>query len=156
MTTSEIIQIITATVGVMCFSLLGNTRGKKLLFTAIGGFLSWALFILLGRLIASETMRYFIVSILLSAYSEIMARVLKTPTTTFIIPSLIPLIPGSSLYYTMASAFSGNLDTFLEKALQTLELAAALAIGIILVSAFTGIILKLMSKHHLHIKGEQK
>ncbi|MBQ9832656.1 MAG: threonine/serine exporter family protein, partial [Clostridia bacterium] len=97
MTTSEIIQIITATVGVMCFSLLGNTRGKKLLFTAIGGFLSWALFILLGRLIASETMRYFIVSILLSAYSEIMARVLKTPTTTFIIPSLIPLIPGSSL-----------------------------------------------------------
>ena len=60
-----------------------------------------------------------------------MARVLKTPTTTFIITGLIPLIPGGSLYYTMTNAFSGNLQTFIEKGLYTLGLAGALAAGII-------------------------
>ncbi|MBQ1965266.1 MAG: threonine/serine exporter family protein, partial [Clostridia bacterium] len=42
----------------------------------------------------------------MSVYAGIMARVLKTPATTFITTSLIPLIPGGSLYYTMAYAFA--------------------------------------------------
>jgi len=68
-------------------------------------------------------------------YAEVLARWLKTPTTTFIIVSLIPLIPGSGLYYTMANALSGNSDGFLEKGIYTLELSLALALGIILVTS---------------------
>ena len=49
--------------------------------------------------------------------------------------SLISLIPGSSLYYTVASALNGDLPQFLEKALHTLALAAALSLGIVVVSA---------------------
>ena len=78
---------------------------------------------------------------MISVYAEIMARLLKTPTTTFLITSLIPLIPGGSLYYTMTSVFEGDLLHFLDKGVYTLQLAVALALGIVLVSAVTKMLL---------------
>lgn len=137
MTAFEFLQIITGFLGSFGFAILFNIRGKRLVWATLGGFLSWALFVLLGFLTPNEPLRYFIVALTISVYAEIMARLLKTPTTTFHMTALIPLIPGGSLYYTMSSVFEGNLAHFLDKAIYTLELAVALALGIVLVSAVT-------------------
>ena len=135
MTPFEILQIITGFLGSLGFAILFNIRGKKLIFATLAGFLSWMLFVLLKFVTESEPLRYFIVAVLVSVYAEIMARVLKTPTTTFHMTALIPLIPGGSLYYTMSSVFEGDLGHFIEKGIYTLELAVALALGIVLVTA---------------------
>lgn len=137
MTEYEIVQIITGFLGAFGFSILFHIRGKRLVMSALGGLLSWTAFVLLGLLIESEPIRYFLVATFVSIYAEIMARVLKTPTTTLLMASLIPLIPGGSLYYTMAYAMSGDLENFLTKATGTLKLAAALALGILVIGAFT-------------------
>ena len=143
MTKSEIVQIITGFIGSFGFAILFNIRGKKLIMAALGGFLSWMLFVLFGYLsIESEPVRYFIVAATVSLYAEIMARIFRTPTTTFIITSLIPLIPGGSLYYTMAYALDSNLERFLQKGLYTLQLALALALGILVVGTAMQIIMK--------------
>ncbi len=131
MTQAEMIQILAGFIGTIGFALLFNIRGKRLVMTALGGLLSWLLFIVIHHAITSEPIVYFIVACAVSLYAELMARLLKTPTTAFIITSLIPLIPGASLYYTMVYAFQGDLSTFIPKAVYTLELAAALALGII-------------------------
>lgn len=138
-TQAEIIQILSGFVGTLGFAVLFNIRGKRFLFGGIGGFLSWSLFVLFSRFLPSEPVNYFLVAMLISAYAEIMARVLKTPTTTFITISLIPLIPGGSLYYTMAYAFESKSALFLEKGVYTLKLAAALALGIIITTTATRI-----------------
>ena len=127
------LQIIAGCVGTFGFGVLFNIRGKKLLFGAMGGFLAWTLYVLFSLFIKNEPMVYMLVSIFTSIYAEILAIKLRTPTTTFLIISLIPLIPGGSLYYTMAYALDGNLSSFITKAVSTLELAAALSVGIILV-----------------------
>lgn len=137
MTLNELLQILTGSIGSFGFALLFNVRGKRVWVATLGGLLSWLIFLVLSRFIASEPINYFIVSFLISVYAEVMARVMKTPTTTFITTSLIPLIPGSSLYYTMAYAFQSDMSRFLEKAVYTLELAAALALGVIAATAFT-------------------
>jgi uncharacterized membrane protein YjjB (DUF3815 family) len=144
MTNAEIIQIITGFIGSFGFAILFNVRGKKFIFAALGGFLSWTTFVLLGFLIESEPIRYFIVAASISLYAEVMARTLRTPTTTFIMTSLIPLIPGGSLYYTMAYALESDVNRFLEKGIYTLELALALALGVIIAAAATGMILRLL------------
>ena len=131
MTHTEWLQILWGLIGTVGFAVLFNIRGLKLAVAATGGLLSWTLFLLLGRLIDSDTVNYFIVALCLSLYAELMARVLKTPTSVFITTSLVPLIPGGSLYYTMASAFGGDLTAFLERGTATLLLASALALGII-------------------------
>ena len=117
MTQTEIIQILAGFVGSIGFAILFNIRGKSLIATAIGGLFSWLLFVILSKYIKNEPFVYFIIACVISTYAEIMARVLKTPTSAFITTSLIPLIPGGSLYYTMVHAFEGDLHAFLPKAI---------------------------------------
>lgn len=146
MSHTELIQIAAGFVGTIGFALLFNIHGKRLVMASLGGLLSWSLFVLFHHWIASEPIVYFIVSCLTSVYAEIMARVLKTPTTSFIITALIPLIPGASLYYTMVYAFQGDVTTFFPKAVYTLELAAALALGVIVSTTFVRVFHRLTHK----------
>ena len=136
MTQTEIFQIIASFVGSMGFGILFNIRGKRLWAASIGGLLSWLLYILAERAIGNATVAYFAVSGAITIYAEVMARVLKSPTTTFVITSLVPMIPGSSLYYTMISVFKSNEGNFVQRAVHTLELAAALALGVVAVTTF--------------------
>ena len=140
MTQTDVIQILSGFIGSVGFAILFNIRGKRLVLTAIGGFVCCLLFVILGWFIKSEPVVYFVIALTISLYAEVMARTLKTPTTTFITSSLSPLIPGASLYYTMALTFQGNMETFLQKAIYTLQLASALALGIIVSTTLTQIL----------------
>ena len=126
------LQILAGFVGSAGFAILFNLRGLRFWMASLGGLLSWLFYVVLGLAISSDPIRYLIVSFIITLYAELLARILKTPTTSFITPSLIPLIPGGSLYYTMAYAFEGAHERFAEQGLYTLRLAATLAVGIIL------------------------
>lgn len=139
---NEIIQVLSAFIGTFGFSVLFNVRGKRLFFASLGGLIAWLFFVIFKIFIPSEVTIYFIVALIASLYAEIMARLLKTPTTTFIITALIPLIPGSSLYYTMSYAFQSDLEKFMNKGIYTLELASSLALGVIIASAFIKLIFR--------------
>jgi uncharacterized membrane protein YjjB (DUF3815 family) len=75
-----------------------------------------------------------------TAYSEIFARILKTPKTAFIFPAIVPMVPGGSLYYTMSHIISGNMDEALRYATSTLSMAIALAFGIVVVILWVKVI----------------
>lgn len=135
MLTKPIIEVLTAFLGTLGFGILFHIRGRKLILAAVGGMLSWLLFLLLGNWIAHEPARYLIVSIIITIYSEVLARVMKTPSTTFSVISLIPLVPGAGLYYTTTYALNGQSEAFLPELTHTVSLAVALALGIVLVSA---------------------
>jgi len=139
---AEIIQVVMGTVGTVGFAILFNIRDKKLVMVGIGGFLSWAIYLLVELVTDSEMLGYFISAAAMTVFSELMARALKTPTTTFIIPTLVPLIPGGSLYKTMRYALAGSLSSFSETGLHTVELAAALALGIIVSAAIAKPVLR--------------
>ena len=130
----SVIQIISSFVGTLGFCILFNIRGKKLVLASVGGAVAWFCFLLFNTLFGKEILCYLLVSIIASIYSEIMARVIKTPVTTFSIAVLIPLIPGSALYYSLKFALEGNTGDFVSKASYTLSLAAALSVGIIIVN----------------------
>ena len=142
---SEIVQILMGFIGSLGFGFLFNLRGKRLVAASLGGLFAWALFILLGFLTEDEPVRYFFVSAAVSLYSEIMARVMKTPTTSFLNTCLIPLIPGGSLYYTMRNAFMGTPSDFMDRGIKTLSLAVALALGVIVVTVITEMVKKIQS-----------
>ena len=139
---NELTMIITGCLGSAGFALLYNIRGKRFVFAALGGLLAVVFYVFFGLFLENEILNYFICSLMVSLYAEVMARVLKTPTTTFIITGLIPLIPGSSLYYTMTGAFAGDLNSFIDKGLYTLGLAGALAAGIIVVIGVVKVIFR--------------
>ncbi len=136
-TIDEFIQIFASFCGTLGLCVLFNMRGKRMVFASIGAMIAWVLYILLHRVLANDILCYLIVSLLMAGYSEIFAYVLKTPAITFCIMSLIPLIPGSALYYSVVYALRGETQDFVDKAVHTLGLAIALSVGIIFVAAFT-------------------
>lgn len=128
------IEILAAFFGTLGFGFLFNIRGAKLWWAAAGGMLAWSLFLALEPVVHSEVVRYFIVSLCSTFGAEVMARVLKTPASTFCIIWLLPLVPGGALYYTMTYGLAGETALFTEKAVYTIELAVALSLGIVLVT----------------------
>lgn len=146
MTIDAWIQVIAAFCGTFGFGILFNIRGLRLLATALGGMIAWLLFLWLGTLWENEIFRYFLVSVCLSLYAEVMARLMKTPTTTFCITSLIVLVPGSSLYYSAQAAFDHDWYGFFSKALYTIELVVALSVGILLVTGISRCLLSLRNR----------
>ncbi len=137
-----LIQMIASFCGTLGFGYLFNIRGRKLWYAAAGGMGAWALFLTLGVVIESEALRYFIVSVCSTAYAEILARRLKTPATTFCIITLIPLVPGGALYYTTTAALSGNTALFVPRLINTVQLAVALSLGIVIVTAACRLLFK--------------
>lgn len=127
----DIIQLAAAFAGSLGFAMLFNIRGKKLLVSAFGGMLAWAVYLMLGHFIVSDIWRFFLTSMFLTLYAEVMARRQKAPDTIYIICSAIPLIPGGSLYNTMHYAVEGEWENFSGTGMHTLLLAAAIAIGIL-------------------------
>lgn len=131
------------------FCIAFNIRGKKIIFAAIGGAISWFFYSLPLHLGLSEISSLFISSIIFSTYSEILARIFKTPVTTFVVCALIPLVPGSGMYYTMREAISGNISKSLELGLNTLASAGTLALGVLFVSTITRLIFSAKRKKEL-------
>ena len=126
----DYLQVIMGGLGTFGFSVLFNVRGKKLLLATLGGTLSWLLYLLLEYVVPNEFTRYFFSSFFVGVYAEFFARVLKTPATTFLIPSIIPHIPGGALYHTMRYALEKQWSTCFWQAIYTLKLALGLALGI--------------------------
>ena len=145
------IQLITGCLGTFGFNILFNNRGKKLVFATLGGLLSWAVFLVLAPVLPGEAVRYLLSAATITSYAEVLARLEKTPTTTFLVPSMIPLIPGGALYYTMNYALNKQWSQFAQQAFYTLQLALSLAVGVIAVTTVVRLLIAL--RHRIKTKN---
>jgi uncharacterized membrane protein YjjB (DUF3815 family) len=85
-------------------------------------------------------------SIIIGIYSEVMARINKAPVTVYVICSLIPLVPGGGMYYTMFESITGSLDKALKLGVETLSSAGALATGVLLTSSISRLLIQTKEK----------
>lgn len=153
-TAFQILKILMGFVGSFAFAITFNIRRKRLLFASLGGLICCITYELLTFVYNNEFLRSFIVAIVITLYSELTARIIKSPTTTFTITSLLPLIPGGALYYTMSYAFQNDLDKFYSYGLLTLQVAGAIALGIIIASASFQIIVNIIN--HFNVQKNSK
>ena len=126
-----LLPIVSAALGSLSFAMFFGVRSRKLWFSLLGGALNWGLYLLAMKKIGlPATMAYALVAAAGTLYAEILARIVKTPVTVFVITSVIPMVPGGSLYYTMLGLLQGDKATFVDRGLYTLSAAGAMALGI--------------------------
>ncbi|MBQ3079635.1 MAG: threonine/serine exporter family protein [Clostridia bacterium] len=125
-----VLPIVMASLGSLAFSMFFGVRSKKLIYSAIGGAINWGVYLVFMEIGVMEPLAYAIGAAAGTLYAEIVARIAKTPVTVFIITSVIPMVPGGSLYYTMLGLMQGNHEVFAEKGAYTLAAAGAMALGI--------------------------
>ena len=129
-----LIESLACAVGCIGFSFLFNVRGKGLILCIIGAIICWGVYVLVLMMGGNDNAAMLIGSIVAAIYAEIMARVRKCPAIGFLVLALLPLIPGSSLYYTMNYAVRGDMAMFASKGMSTIVLAGLMAAGVLLVS----------------------
>ena len=127
-----ITQLVTAFLGSLGFSLLFGMRRRHLLPASLGGMLAWGVYLLAdsARWIEGDFIPYLLASAFAVLYAELMARLRKSPTTLFVIPAILPLVPGGSLYYAMSYAVRGQMGAAGQYGLRALKLGLAIAAGI--------------------------
>ena len=133
-----VIQLLTAFLGSLGYCLLFHLRPQLLLPAALGGVLNWGIYLLLEPRLDSAFYACLVASAAAALYAEEMAKRLRAPATLFLVPSVIPSIPGGSLFYAMSSAVRGQWAAAREYGFHTAEYALAIAAGISLVWALYG------------------
>ena len=131
---SLLIECIACVVGCIGFSFLFNVRGKGLILCIIGAVICWCVYVAVLAMGGNDNLAMLFGSIFAAIYAEIMARVRKCPAIGFLVMALLPLIPGSSLYYTMNYAVRGQMAQFASKGMSTIVLSGLMAAGVLLVS----------------------
>lgn len=125
-----------AFVACLGFCILFNIHGIGMVICAFGGALGWLVYLLAGPLCRfNDITQALAASLVIAAYSEIMARIRKCPVTSYVLIAILPLVPGAGIYYTMEYAVSGDTAQFLTSFMHTLGLAGSMALGILLVGS---------------------
>ena len=121
-----------ALLGCFGFAILFNIHGPGGLLCALGGMLSWAVYLIALELGCGDITAYFWSALFASLYSESMARIRKYPAISYLVVAIFPMIPGAGAYYTMNYAVRGEMELFAEKGMHTAAIAGILAVGILL------------------------
>ena len=134
------------------FSIVFNIHLKDLPFAALGGFLIRIFYILFKLAIPNFKFVYTLLAAFFTAlYSEILAISRKEPSTLFLYPSVIPLIPGDLFFYAaLGIVWSKNEEhLFSTYAPDLLLCLVGISVGFVVCSTFVHYIRKFKFKRKI-------
>ena len=131
--TNILIQLISCTIGCTGFALCFKIRGRQVLFSSVGAFLTWGIYLLVYHFNPSNFLATLTAAVFVGFYAFAMSRINKAPSTIFLTASVLPLIPGSALYYMMYGYVSGNKEMAMVKTNSLLTTCLAIALGFLIV-----------------------
>lgn len=126
-------QFFLAAAGTWSFSVLFACPRRLLPYGALVGGIGWLVYELAVLLGANGTLASLLAVIPLTLLTRIFSIFCKAPVTVFLLPGIFPLVPGAGIYYTAYYFLRDDRTLFLNKGVETLKIALALALGIALV-----------------------
>jgi len=136
---SLLIQFLFAALGTLGFAIIFNVPKRHIPAITIIGGAGWTIYQVALALGCSVPIACFFGAFTVGFLSESSARVFKETATVFIIPGVIPLVPGAGTYYTMLAVVNGNLGEAAATGTQTLMTAGCIALGLLISTAIFGI-----------------
>jgi len=117
----------------IAFGIIFRLPKKALLNSGLAGVLGWLTYNLVFEYTDNQIVASFLGVVVIAIIAEISARLLKEPTTLFIVAGIIPLVPGSQAYFTMLHLIEKNYQSAFQTGLETFLIAGAMSAGIIVV-----------------------
>ena len=132
-----VVQIIAALVGSVGFAIFFKMKGRQIALAGIGGAVTWMVYLFVQSFVTGYLVPYFAAAVFVAVYAEIMARINRAPATIFLTAAAVPLIPGGSLYYTMAGLVNKDEVLFTQSGEAAIVIALAIAMGFVVVAVIT-------------------
>lgn len=121
-----------ATVG---FAIFFSSPKNSLLYAGLIGAIGWVLYVYLFGVTNNPVLSNFIPATVVGILSEVSARYLKQPAIIFIIPGIIPLVPGLGMYNTMLYLVQENYDLAVSTGVTAIFVGGAISLGVLLVTS---------------------
>lgn len=134
-----------ATIG---FSIFLCAPKKVLIPCGFAGALGWAVYYFLATASVNNVNSNFLATILVTFVSEFLARRLKQPAIIFIIPGIIPLVPGLGMYNTMLYLVQGNFNDSIAKGADVVFVGGAIALGVLIVTSLSNTLHRARAKRN--------
>lgn len=143
-----VLQLIMAFIGSFGFSMIFRLRKNLWCIASMGGVFCWGAYLLAMYFTGHIFVSGLLASALAAFYADMLAVRKEAPTPLFLIPSVVPLIPGSTLYYTMSAAVQGNASDVSRYGSLTIQYALSIAAGICIVWTILSILRRFVSVIH--------
>ena len=149
-----VINVVFSYASSVGFALTINVPHRALNLAGISGIIGWMGYWFAagagpGRML-SNLIGAFIVGIL----GLLFARVKKCPVTVFIIPALVPLVPGVPAYQAVRALVNGNVFEGEASLLRVAIVTCAIALGILLSTMITEMFYK--TKRYFYLKRKNR
>jgi len=125
-------QFVFSFISTIGFSIIFNIPKGLIVKSGIVGGIGWLVFYISSQFFSSSIISTFFASLTVGILGELCARYFKKPATVFIIPGIIPLVPGAGLYYTMLALLEEDFYAAATKGTETIFIAAAISAGLII------------------------
>ena len=140
-------QLLFAFISTIGFSILFSTPKDSIIKAGLVGSISWGIYFLSSNIFNISTVTStLLASISVGIMGELLAKYNKKPATVFIIPGIIPLVPGAGMYYTMLELVEKNYYAAVDKGTETLFIAASISIGLIISATLSASIKRVKNK----------
>lgn len=130
-------QFVIAFFGTLGFAMYFNCPKRVLPFACTFSGFVWLVFKYVVLNTNNIILAGFASAFCTGIIGEICARIFKTPALLFILPGLVPMIPGAGTYYTMYYSIFGNYEVFKSTFSETFFTLISLSLGVV---ASTGLV----------------
>lgn len=122
------------------FAFFFHITRYDILWTALFGAVGWLVYLLVSAKTGSNAAGYMTGALAVGSLSEFAAVALRKPATVYIVPGIIPLVPGGGMYETMLMAVLGRGEDASVIGFATLTAAGAIAVGVALASSIARLV----------------
>ncbi|HEY4533749.1 MAG TPA: threonine/serine exporter family protein [Fusobacterium sp.] len=151
-----ILEVCWALLATLAFSIIFQVTGKRLILSTLAGGIGWIILsVALHHFQYSSVTSFLFSAMSITIYAEIVAKKMNTTVTTTLIPGLIPLVPGSGIFFTMDNFVQGNYSKAVDLGRETLFVTAAITIGIVLITSISQIIIRILKYKMILQKYQQ-
>lgn len=129
--------------GTLGFALMINAPGRTVLPASVIAVLGYDLFLFLSKYMGTNLIAaYFFATVLIALLCEIEARMMRMPSTVFLLSALVPLVPGYSLYRAMLALVENDGNAAAAAGFSAAQGIMAIAVG----AAVTSVCFRALSR----------
>ena len=144
-----LVQFIICSVASAAFTIFFNPPYKHLISAGLTGGFAWAIYMVLTYYGMDAGFASFFSTVALPALSRMFAYHRKAPITIFLIPGIIPLVPGIAIYQTGYYMFMSESSKAISYAASTFSIAIAIALGMALTLSLPQVLFSFKRKKNL-------
>lgn len=135
MTTQDIfIHIFCSFMGTIGFAIIYNVPRKYYIGCGFTGMMGWLIYLFVSsKDYMTTAAASFCGAFVVVLISRMLTVRLKCPITIFLIPGILPLVPGAGIYNTAYFIVTNRFSMAMLKGIESLKIAFAIVMGIVIV-----------------------